>query len=119
MHPANSKKGRDIVSTVRLLSAEEVAAILNCQPSTVEAAWRAGTLPGFRLGQHWRVPETALYEGIHALAMKNCAAAQPATPPAPTAVLVAVPNSTATNQRGRRSTPPVLPDLPQLSKKAG
>lgn len=106
------------MSTVRLLTAEEVAALLDCQPSTVEAAWRAGTLPGFRLGQHWRVPETALYEGIHALAMKNCMAAA-ATPPAPAAVLVGVPNSTAANQRGRRSTPPVLPDLTQLSKKAG
>jgi len=55
----------------RLLSTEEVAALLECTPQSVQVAARDRRLPGVQYGRDWKFPETALFETLHAEAMAN------------------------------------------------
>lgn len=80
-----------------ILTAEEVAEMLACQPSTIEAKARARELPGIRIGHSWRFPRVALMEALNRKAMDN----QVKRDPAPLAVTKKKP--------GR--TPPALPSL--------
>ncbi|WP_368855048.1 helix-turn-helix domain-containing protein [Pantoea sp. 18069] len=100
-----------------MLNAHDVAPLLGCQPSTVEAAWRTGKLPGVRIGQHWQVPESALREGLHLLALCNM---QPVDVPAAVPKLPPpMPAARAQETRGRqRREPPALPPLPPALQKS-
>ena len=93
---------------IRMYTSEEVAVILKCVPSTVEAAWRARRLPGVRIGQHWQVPASALREGLHQLAMANMTPEPDAEKP----LQHRVTPSKATKQR--QDGPPALPPLPPI-----
>lgn len=85
-----------------MLTAEEVAAYLDCEPSTVEEAARSGRLPGVKFGRSWRFPQSALLEALHNEAMET-AKKNRALPP----VAVMKP----TGRKSRRSPLPTLIDF--------
>ena len=81
-----------------ILTAQEVANLLDCKPSTIEAMARAHELPGIRIGHSWRFPRVALMEALNRKAMEN----QVKRDPAPLAV---------TKKPAARRAPPALPSL--------
>lgn len=76
-----------------VLDETEVAALLDCEPSTVKEKAREGDLPGVKYGRSWRFPRTALLEALHAKAMAN----KPKPTPQPKAVLMKRPKRTLPN----------------------
>lgn len=102
----------------QMLTAEEAAVIAGCQPSTVEAAWRDGRLPGFKLGTSWLVPASALYQGLHDLAMRNMqqSCTEPAPAPVPASVLRQQAANDPNSLRRRHGDARPLPVLPPLPK---
>lgn len=54
-----------------VMSKDEVAAILDCEPGTVEDKARAGELPAVKYGRSWIFPRTALLECLHKQALEN------------------------------------------------
>lgn len=62
-----------------LLSADEVAQILDCHTETVELAARTGRLPGVKFGRAWRFPSEALIQVLNAQALASMEA-KPARP---------------------------------------
>ena len=81
-----------------ILTAQEVANLLDCKPSTIEAKARAHELPGIKIGYSWRFPRAALMEALNRKAMEN----QVKRDPVPMAV---------TKKPAARRTPPTLPSL--------
>ena len=82
-----------------VLDETEVAAILDCQPTTVQEKARNGELPAIKYGRSWRFPRAALMDALNRQALAN---AQPKPRPAPAAAAMPVP--------GRRKAP-ALPTL--------
>lgn len=87
------------MSLPEILSVDEVAALLGCEPLTVQVAAGAGDLPGLKIGRPWVFPREALLSALNAKALAEAQAR--ATPKKPAAVKVP----------GRRRTTPVA--LPQ------
>lgn len=81
-----------------ILTADEVAALLDCEPSTIQAQARAHELPGIKIGRSWRFPRVALLEALNRKALEN----QIQQAAAPTAV---------TRKPAGRRAPPTLPNL--------
>lgn len=81
-----------------ILTADEVAALLDCEPSTIQAQARAHELPGIKIGRSWRFPRVALLEVLNRKALEN----QVQQAAAPKAV---------TRKTANRRTPPALPNL--------
>lgn len=63
-----------------VLDEVEAAALLDCEPSTVQEGARRGDLPGVKFGRSWRFPRSALLEALHQKAMANMVKAAPAGP---------------------------------------
>lgn len=80
-----------------VMSKEEVAAVLGCEPETVEDKARERELPGVKYGRSWIFPRTALLECLHLKALENMK-------PAPS-------KPTARALRTSKRTPPALPAL--------
>lgn len=76
----------------------DLAEILACEPSTVEAAARNGELPGVKFGRSWRFPRTAVLEVLHQKALAN----KPKPSPQPRAVH---------KKPALRRVPPALPQV--------
>lgn len=92
-------------AALELLTADEAAAALGCQRSTVVEKLCAGELPGVKYGREWRLPVNALRQRLAEEAMKNLER-RSAAQPRPQAVAM------GTHGAGkRRSAPPVLPTL--------
>lgn len=81
-----------------VMSKDEVAAILDCEPCTVEDKARAGELPAVKYGRSWIFPRTALLECLHKQALENT---KPKGSAAPRAVA----------KRTTRREPPALPAM--------
>ncbi len=56
-----------------ILDEAEVAALLACEPSTVQTMAREGALPAVKFGKHWRFPRAALLEVVNRKALENTA----------------------------------------------
>lgn len=54
-----------------ILTTDEVADLLQCEPKTVEEHLRGGKLPGVKLGRSWMCPREALLETVNDLARSN------------------------------------------------
>ncbi len=96
-----------------VLSAADVAELLDCSPETVEDRTRRRELPGVQYGRSWRYPREALLEVLRQQALAHVTPAKPApaSPPAPKVVPMASrPAQRQQRQRGR--TPAPLPDPP-------
>lgn len=90
-----------------LLTAEQVAALLDCHVETVEVATRERRLPGLKLGRSWRYPQEALMQVLNAQALASMEA-KPARP------VLAQPAA----RRPRRGAIPQLPAAASLSEKS-
>lgn len=80
-----------------ILSKDEVASMLDCEPSTVEEKARNHELPGVKIGRSWLFPRQALMQRLNEMALARPAPAQPAG---------------VIKQNSKRRAPPVLPPLP-------
>lgn len=78
-----------------ILTKDEVAALLDCEPSTVEEKARTRELPGVKIGRSWVFPREALLKRLNEIALR--------------AVEPSAPRYTATAPR--RRAPPALPRL--------
>ncbi|SOD27636.1 DNA binding domain-containing protein, excisionase family [Variovorax sp. YR752] len=81
-----------------ILSKEEVASMLDCEPSTVEEKARTHELPGVKIGRSWLFPRQALMQRLNEMAL-----AEPAPSRRPNAVI---------NGSKKRRSLPNLPPLP-------
>lgn len=84
-----------------VLNEVEVAAILDCEPKTVQEKARSGELPAVKFGRSWRFPRVALLQSLNDMALAN----KPKTRP----LQVAVP------PKSRRSPPISYPNLAERS----
>ena len=50
---------------------EQVAAMMDCEPGTVEEAARRGEIPGVKMGRSWRFPARALLDALDELAVEQ------------------------------------------------
>lgn len=66
------------------LTTDELAALLACEPQTVEERARTGELPGIKFGRKWVFPAEALAHRLNVLATEEAAARR--QKPAPAAV---------------------------------
>lgn len=83
-----------------VLTTDEVADLLECEPKTIEEKLRRGELPGVKLGRSWMCPRQALLETLNDLAKKNLAEHLGEAPP-----IADLPGS----RLGKRRTAPPLP----------
>jgi excisionase family DNA binding protein len=67
----NGTLNTDAPASASILTREQVAALLDCEPHTVDVAARRGDLPGVKYGRSWVFPRVALLEFLNhrALAM--------------------------------------------------
>jgi excisionase family DNA binding protein len=79
-----------------ILTKDEVAALLDCEPSTIEEKARTRELPGVKIGRSWVFPREALLKRLNEIALRVAT-----EPPAPRYTAVAP----------RRRGPPALPSL--------
>lgn len=82
-----------------LLTVDQVAAMLECEPTTIEKALRERRLPGIQYGRPWLLPREALLAELNRQATANLTKAEPTKP---AAVLM------PTGRRGRTTTLPTL-----------
>ena len=54
-----------------ILTEEETAAMLDCDPGTVQALAREGKWPAVKVGRSWRFPRQALIETLNNLGRMN------------------------------------------------
>lgn len=98
--PQLAGNGKDGMGAGLVLNVEEVAAILNCEPSTVQEKARMHELPAVKFGRSWSFPVAALLEFLNSKARDN----EQRKPCNPKGVTV----STQTTRQ-----PPSLPSLPK------
>ena len=84
-----------------ILTKDEVAALLDCEPSTIEEKARTRELPGVKVGRSWIFPREALLKRLNEMALGN-------SNPVPMARQVR--ESVLLPVKGRRG-PPALPSL--------
>lgn len=80
-----------------ILNKDEVATLLDCEPSTVEEKARNHELPAVKIGRSWLFPRQALMQRLNEMAL---AKPQPTRPQG-----VILPSA-------KKRTPPALPPLP-------
>lgn len=100
------------VARLRLLTAAQVAELLQCTTQTVEIAARDGRLPGIQYGRAWQFPEDALIEALRLQALANLKAAlSPAPAQAEGAHAFTAPPSRrkAANNSRTRPRPQLIP----------
>lgn len=94
----------DTTHSADILSAKDVAQLLQCDGTTVEEKARSGDLPGIKIGRSWIFPRMALIEAINTLARDQAASRRNGKTGAVRAI--AKPSSPKS-----RKAPPPLPDL--------
>lgn len=106
----------------KILTVNDVAAVLQVKAITVREMFREKRLRGFKVGKSWRTTEVMLQEDINALARGEAPAELPGaveTPDRPTPVSVpalAPPRATASVEKpaAKASTPP--PEVAQAPR---
>jgi len=78
-----------------ILTKDEVAALLDCEPTTIEEKARRRELPGLKIGRSWIFPKEALMQRLNEIALR---------PPEPSP-----PPLAQVRQGNQRRTLPVLP----------
>lgn len=84
--PDRRRRGSDQAPAIpALLTAEEVATQLGCQPEQINALAAAHALPAVKFGRSWRFPASALHHFLHQQALAHLKspaphASNPATP---------------------------------------
>jgi excisionase family DNA binding protein len=88
-------------------SVEDVAAILDCTPSSIEIHLRSGLLPGPKFGRKWVLPKEAFHRHLNDLAVIEATARSEGLAKARRHAIVAI-QVTPRPQRGRARLPPDL-----------
>lgn len=104
-----------MTSMPEVLTAAQVAELLDCAPETVEARTRERRLPAVQYGRSWVYPREALLRVLADQALAHVAAAPaaaPASPPPAPKVLPLAPRPVQRQQRSRGRSPAPLPDPP-------
>ncbi len=103
-----------------VIGSTECAALLDCEPETVEALCREGQLPGFKVGRHWKFVRVDLLAFLAERGRAEAAERRSKrTTNVSTLTPTPAPNQARTGTRGRRAaTPPALPNLPISSAHA-
>ncbi|MNX74671.1 hypothetical protein D3C86_1061170 [compost metagenome] len=101
-------------STLRIWTAAQVAALLECTQQTVEIAARDGRLPGIQYGRAWLFPEDALVEALRVQALANLRAT-PSRAPAQPAAAHAFTAPPAQRKAANSSRTRPRPELPRLT----
>lgn len=105
-----------VSSLSELLTATEVAAMLQCEPDTVEEKTRRRELPAVRFGRSWVYPRVALMQVLNRLALMHIEPAPAArVSPAVTPMRMTAPPAVKSS-RGLRRSPPPLPDPPSQTE---
>ncbi len=60
-----------------ILTVEQVAGLLDCEPGTVQNKARDNELPAIKFGRSWVFPKSALLEVLHTKALANTCKAAP------------------------------------------
>lgn len=90
-----------------ILTAAQLAELLDCSVERVNEEAAAGRLPGLKLGRSWVFPARAVEDALNARAAENLSRR-------------VVPLATAVSRpAGRRRAPPALPAVPQGLPPAG
>lgn len=97
----------------KILTVNDVAAILQVKAITVREMFREKRLRGFKVGKSWRTTESMLQEDIDALARGESPAALPMPSAAPTSPAKPVPAATAPKQGAEPSPTPVQAASPK------
>lgn len=100
-----------------ILSIDQVAELLHCEPATAAEQFAKGVLPGLKFGRQWIAPRQAFFERLNALALEQAAERREALQrDRATAVAkgkALLTQNTLVSTPGRRRRPiPVLPPLP-------
>ncbi len=80
-----------------ILNKDQVAHLLDCEPSTVEEKARNHELPAVKIGRSWLFPRQALMQRLNEMALASPVPARP---------------QGIIKSGGRRKGPPALPPLP-------
>ena len=59
------------MSTADILTKDEVADMLDCEPVTVEDKARSGELPAVKIGRSWLFPREALMQRLNQMALSG------------------------------------------------
>ena len=95
-----------------MMNVIEVAALLLCEPDTVEEKTRRRELPAVRYGRSWVYPREALMQVLNRLALMHIEPGSAArVSQAVTPMRMTAPPA-AKSSRGLRRSPPPLPDPP-------
>jgi excisionase family DNA binding protein len=82
-----------------ILNKDQVAHLLDCEPSTVEEKARNHELPAVKIGRSWLFPRQALMQRLNEMALAS------PTPARPQGIIKA---------NSKKRSPPALPPLPPL-----
>lgn len=105
----------------RLLTADQVAALLQCTAQTVEVAARERRLPAIQYGRAWLFPEDALAEALFLEALANLKPGHAKPSPVPSPIpqqpepaysFTAPPSRRKAANNSRTRPRPYLPPLP-------
>lgn len=95
-----------------VLTAADLAQLLDCTEATVEDRTRERQLPGLKFGRSWVYPREAVLRVLTDQALQHVAPpASPAAAPAPAAV-TPLRMASPPSKRARRHSPPPLPNPP-------
>jgi excisionase family DNA binding protein len=86
-----------MTASEEILNKDQVANLLDCEPSTVEEKARNHELPAVKIGRSWLFPRQALMQRLNEMAL-----AKPLHTPRPVGV---------SKENARRRGPPSLPPL--------
>lgn len=101
-------------STPRLLTAAQVAELLECTQQTVEIAARDGRLPAVQFGRPWLFPQDALMEALRHQALANLKTAPTPAASQPEAAYAFTVEPARRKAANNSRTRP-RPDLPRLT----
>jgi len=99
----------------KILTVNDVAAVLQVKAITVREMFREKRLRGFKVGKSWRTTEVMLQEDINALARGEAPADSPGTPVATSSV--ATPAATPVAPPVATTEPPKANPAPRPAKK--
>ncbi|UCU98230.1 helix-turn-helix domain-containing protein [Acidovorax radicis] len=109
-----------------ILTIEQVAELLQCDPDTAAVQFNAGQLPGVKFGRRWVIPAQAFHERLHVLALEQAAERRAALERERERAAAAVKGAALLVQgtqpaaRGRKRRPlPQLPTLPTAMHNQG
>lgn len=99
-----------------VLTTDEVAALLRCEPETVEERTRQRELPGVKYGRSWMYPREALMQVLNRIALMHLEPTSKAQVSSASKPMRMVAPPAPKSSRSHRRSPPPLPDPPSQAE---